>query len=52
MDIRTMRQTTLGMLRRLDWAPPLLARLVIGANFVPTGWGKHHNLPDSDGYYR
>jgi len=52
MDIRTLRQTALQALRRLDWAPPLLARLVIGAIFVPTGWGKLHNLPDIVAFFR
>jgi putative oxidoreductase len=52
MDIRTLRRTALDMLRRLDWAPPLLARLVIGAIFVPTGWGKLHNLPDVTAFFR
>jgi putative oxidoreductase len=42
----------LAVLRRLDWAPPLLARLVIGAIFIPTGWGKLHNLPDIVSFFR
>ena len=46
MDVRTLRTTALALLARLDWAPPLLARLVIGAVFVPTGWAKLHALPD------
>jgi hypothetical protein len=46
MNVLNLRQTALALLRRLDWAPPLLARLVIGVIFVPTGWGKLHNLPD------
>jgi putative oxidoreductase len=52
MDIRRLRQTALDALRHLDWAPPLLARLVIGAVFVPTGWGKLHNLPDIVDFFR
>jgi putative oxidoreductase len=52
MDFGRLRRTTLDWLRRLDWAPPLLARLVIGAIFVPTGWGKLHNLPDIVSFFR
>lgn len=52
MDIRAIRHTALDTLRRLDWAPSLLARLVVGAIFVPTGWGKLHALPDVIGFFR
>jgi putative oxidoreductase len=50
--LRSLRDTALALFRRLDWAPPLLARLVIGAIFVPTGWGKLHNLPDIVAFFR
>ena len=50
--LRTLRETALATLRRLEWAPPLLARLIIGAIFVPTGWGKLHNLPDIVSFFR
>jgi putative oxidoreductase len=52
MDFRTIRDTALRWLRGLDWAPPLLARLIIGAIFIPTGWGKLHNLPDIVNFFR
>jgi putative oxidoreductase len=52
MDFRTIGDTALRWLRGLDWAPPLLARLVIGAIFIPTGWGKLHNLPDIVNFFR
>ena len=52
MDLASLRRTALDWLRRLDWAPPLLARLTIGAIFVPTGWGKLHNLPDIVSFFR
>jgi putative oxidoreductase len=29
---------------KLDWVPPLLARVTIGFIFVQSGWGKLHNL--------
>ena len=50
--LRTLRETALATLRRLEWAPPLLARLIIAAIFVPTGWGKLHHLPDIVGFFR
>jgi putative oxidoreductase len=28
----------------MRWFPPLLARVTLAAVFVPTGWGKLHNL--------
>jgi putative oxidoreductase len=52
MDLGRLRRTALDVLGRLDWAPPLLARLVIGAIFVPTGWGKLHDLPDIVAFFR
>ena len=52
MTPTTIRDTVLAALHRLAWAPPLLARLVIGAVFVPTGWGKLHNLPDIVAFFR
>lgn len=29
---------------RIGWAPPLLARIVLGWVFIESGWGKLHNL--------
>lgn len=52
MSVRTIRDTALQLLRRLEWAPPLVARILIGAIFVPTGWGKLHNLPDIIAFFR
>ncbi len=52
MNVQTLRQTALSLLHRLAWAPPLLARLVIGVIFVPTGWGKLHSLPDIVDFFR
>ncbi len=34
-----------GLLRALDWVPPLLVRLFVGYFFFETGWAKLHNLP-------
>ena len=32
-------------LQKLNWLPPLLARLTVGWVFVESGWGKLHNIP-------
>jgi putative oxidoreductase len=36
--------TGVRLLERLDFVPPLIARLTIGAVFIPSGWGKLHHL--------
>jgi putative oxidoreductase len=36
--------TVLRALRRIDFAPALLARITLGVLFMSTGWGKVHNL--------
>ena len=41
-----------ALVRRLEWFPPLLARLVLGLVFVLTGWGKLHNLDGVIEYFR
>jgi putative oxidoreductase len=45
----TVRKTAglvLAADRVLEWLPPLLARLIVGAIFVRTGYGKITDLPD------
>jgi putative oxidoreductase len=48
MDIRETvlraRDRLLAATRRLEWLPPLLVRLCLAAVFIPTGWGKLHDL--------
>ena len=39
------RTFLLKLAARLEWFPPLLARISVGAVFLETGWGKLHNLP-------
>jgi putative oxidoreductase len=39
-----LRRLMLSACDRLAFAPPLLARLVIGVVFTHSGWGKLHNL--------
>lgn len=38
-------------IQRLDFVPPLIARLVIGGVFIPAGWGKLQNLEKVIGYF-
>jgi putative oxidoreductase len=40
----SLRIVSQALAQRLAFAPPLLARLVIGVVFVHSGWGKLHNL--------
>jgi putative oxidoreductase len=42
--INRARTTLLQLSTRLDWVPPLLARLAVGLIFLRSGWGKLHNL--------
>ena len=36
---------------RLQWLPPLLARIVVGSVFLESGWGKLHNLENVTGFF-
>jgi putative oxidoreductase len=40
-----LRSLGLGVAAKLDWLPPLLARLTVGTVFLQSGWGKLHNFP-------
>jgi putative oxidoreductase len=44
IDVSQVQQRVASLSRRLDWLPPLLARLALAAVFVPSGWGKIHDL--------
>ena len=33
-----------GIASKLEWLPPLLARITIGFIFIQSGWGKLHHL--------
>ncbi len=39
-----LRRLLHGLCNRLAFAPPLVARLVLGCVFTHSGWGKLHNL--------
>jgi putative oxidoreductase len=42
--IKTLSRRALELCATLRWIGPLAVRLVIGAAFLLTGWGKLHNL--------
>ena len=41
----------LGLAKKLEWLPLLVARLTVGVEFISTGWGKVHNLDKVTGYF-
>jgi putative oxidoreductase len=41
-------RTTTG---RLDWLPLLIVRLCLAAVFIPSGWGKLHDLPKVTAFF-
>jgi len=38
-------------LQKIQFLPPLLARLVVGYVFIESGWGKLHNLEKVTGFF-
>lgn len=50
-QLLSLRSRALGIARRLDWLPLLLLRLSLAATFVPTGWGKIHDLGKVTAYF-
>ena len=40
-----------GLLGKLDWLPPLLARIALGVVFAQSGWGKMHNIDKVIGFF-
>jgi putative oxidoreductase len=48
----TVRSIILTFTSRLQWLPPLLARISVGSVFAVTGWGKLHNLPQIVEFFR
>ena len=43
--IGSVRTMALGIVEKLRWTAPTLARICLGWVFVESGWGKIHNLP-------
>ena len=50
--IETVKNIVLGTAAKLRWLAPLLARLIIGAVFIQTGWLKLHNLGEVAEFFR
>lgn len=42
--LRWLTENAIGVLKAIDWLPPLLVRLFVGYFFFETGWAKIHNL--------
>ncbi len=47
----TLLQRIFATADRFGWIGPLLARLSLAAVFIPTGWGKLHNLGQITAYF-
>src|SRR5579885_1470105 len=48
----TLRAIVLAVTSKLQWLPPLLARIAVGSVFAHTGWGKLHNLEKVIAFFR
>jgi putative oxidoreductase len=44
LHLAALRARALGVVSKLDWLAPLVARTTLGVLFVSTGWGKVHSL--------
>jgi putative oxidoreductase len=42
--VQSIRRRIRSISSRLDWLPPLAARIVLGVIFIQSGWGKLHDL--------
>ena len=42
--VLVVRERALAAARKASWLPPLLIRLCLAAVFIPSGWGKLHDL--------
>ena len=49
--MQTIQTKTLQLLSKLNWLPPLLARLTTGIVFAESGWGKLQNLERVTSYF-
>lgn len=50
--IEKIKSIVLGTAAKLRWLAPLLARIVIGAVFIQTGWLKLHHLGEVTEFFR
>lgn len=49
--VRSLRRAAAAVPDHLGFAPPLLARLIVGLVFVPSGWGKLHDLEQITAFF-
>ena len=49
---REIHALVVAIARRLDWLPPLAARIAVGLVFVTAGWGKLQNLGQVVEFFR
>jgi putative oxidoreductase len=49
--VRSILSRLSSAAERASWLGPLLARLTLAAVFVPSGWGKLHNLEKISAYF-
>ena len=49
---REIHALVVAIARRLDWVPPLAARIAVGLVFVTAGWGKLQNLGQVVEFFR
>jgi len=49
--LTVVRDVLLARTSRLDWLPLLLVRLCLAAVFIPSGWGKLHDLAKVTGFF-
>jgi putative oxidoreductase len=49
--IKTLSRRVLAICAKLGWLGPLAIRLIVGAAFVLTGWGKLHSLDNITGFF-
>jgi putative oxidoreductase len=47
-----VRSLILTITKRLQWLPPLVARIAVGLVFIQSGWGKLHHLDKVVGFFR
>jgi putative oxidoreductase len=50
--ILAVRDLIRSIVARIQWLPPLAARLILGVVFVQTGWGKLHDLAGTTENFR
>ena len=50
-SIKTLSRHVLATCTRLRWLGPLVVRLIVGAAFVLTGWGKLHSLDNITSFF-